>query len=380
MDPFTSPLRDLLGLRRTTGDVGFEVEVEYPSAALPQIVSSFVQESMSQENHAWNVSEDGSLRHGLELVSRRPVQMKHVPNHLSNLQAIINRTTERPIWSIRTSSHIHINVQNRSFSDIFRACTFFWLVEDYLIQSQGKARIGNLFCLRNSDARSLSLNFLRDFRALENYTRNDFRRMPSVASNARYSSLNLAALGKFGSLEFRFLRGMFDTEELSFWARLFYNLVQNSPEVDPKTVLRRPVEDWLPEVLGKEEFMIFHERFPDTSGIVKQVFQLSHLLAGRIDSEHWEKETPNHRNTFSHHEDIDFDPHPMEGIEQEDDDLNELDPEFLRVSEAAPPLTAGDIDRFQLRERLLRDSQTPVAPLTPIFNWNQVTFDVRDED
>lgn len=76
-----------------------------------------------------------------------------------------------------------------------------------MIMYCGDSRRHNRFCLRVADADGVVDALIRLFSTF---------RLP-VKDGNRYSSLNLDALGKFGSLEFRGMRGTVDEEVLTTW-------------------------------------------------------------------------------------------------------------------------------------------------------------------
>jgi len=83
----------------------------------------------------------------------------------------------------------------------------------------GEDRAGNLFCLRQSDARYLPM-LLREKVKLCDLFFND---------RVRYASLNLTSLNRFGTLEFRGMRGADpDFENVVTWLAIINSLVTNA--------------------------------------------------------------------------------------------------------------------------------------------------------
>ena len=96
------------------------------------------------------------------------------------------------------------------------------MVENLLFTYCGDDRVGNLFCLRLPDAEGLLEHVFADLDGpypFQTLLGND---------DLRYAGLNINAIRKFGSLEFRGMRGVYDLETLDAWATACYNLVHGA--------------------------------------------------------------------------------------------------------------------------------------------------------
>lgn len=208
---FDHTIREVYGINKTPGDIGVEIEVEF-TGKVKQLAGKY-----------WTTVQDGSLRNGLEYVLQVPVPIKDIPLALEELSKATKGGAYK--FSNRCSVHVHVNVQELKLHEFVKACTAWWLVENLMTRTQGANREGNLFALRGKDAEAIILSFAED-------VSNGFQNGPVVRPRSdpaqRYASLNLAALRKFGSMEFRFLRGTLDIEEIDFWVRALYNLVHNA--------------------------------------------------------------------------------------------------------------------------------------------------------
>lgn len=169
----------------------------------------------------WNVKEEGSLRGGWEFVLPRP--RNDLTEPLKELQGFLEKT-QKTKYSIRCSTHIHVNILSYTQFQLFKAIFLYYLVEDLLVQTQGPLRQGNLFCLRMSDAHGvysglytaiLTEEFLGSF----------------SQGNMKYGALNLAAPMRFGSVEFRFFRPM-EPQKIGQWASLLSNLLEYGAQSD----------------------------------------------------------------------------------------------------------------------------------------------------
>jgi hypothetical protein len=90
-----------------------------------------------------------------------------------------------------------------------------------LLNICGEERKGNLFCLgldRADTVHSQLVKNLKEHKFFQGFSREAFR----------YASINLEALYKFGSLEFRSMRGTQDISLIGSWARELHHLVTNA--------------------------------------------------------------------------------------------------------------------------------------------------------
>ena len=164
--------------------MGLEVEVEYSSEFFPRIdISEF-----------WGITLDGSLRGpSREFVSRRPVSAKKLKEETKKL--IKTLVEAGPInYSGRAGIHIHINVRDLPLKELFNYIIIYYILEDILIPEERK---GNLFCLGLKEAEGVIEPLIK----LKRHKLN----VLNLERDARYAALNIAAIKKYGSLEFRAL-------------------------------------------------------------------------------------------------------------------------------------------------------------------------------
>lgn len=220
------------------GDVGIEVEVE-AKKELPVIKAK-----------KWNSKHDASLRgFCMEYMTDGPIPLSTVPDMLAHLSERINPS--KPIeTSPRTSVHVHKNCLKYSPLQIWTALCGYWILEELLFEYCGSYRKHNTFCLRLRDSFGIVQFATQDIKTLTPFQ--TFRNGDRV----RYAGANLNALSKFGSLEFRGMRGTTDPSVLIPWIRSLSNMVDtfaleyDSPEdlldkfihMDKKTFLDRSVE------------------------------------------------------------------------------------------------------------------------------------------
>jgi hypothetical protein len=123
--------------------------------------------------------------------------------------------------SPRAGVHVHVNCQHLTILQLFNFITAYLIFENCLVSHCGPDREGNLFCLRARDAEFLIYSLCR---ALET---NEYRYTLST-DELRYASMNVRALSRYGSLEFRAMRGTSDMARVGLWAEMLVNLRDNA--------------------------------------------------------------------------------------------------------------------------------------------------------
>ena len=222
---------DLYGVRKRKGEIGIEIEVEgenLPTVGLPD---------------KWNVTNDGSLRGGgFEYVLRNPCTRGGVKKALNDLKICFARVETEVYDSQRAGVHIHINCQEFSIRQMFSFICLYIVFEKLLINYCGETRKGNLFCLSSEDAEALIIQLIQDARSMtvSGVVNDDFR----------YAAMNLAALGKFGSVEFRSLQTPVDILDIERWVNILLCIKDKALEIEyPREIVEGMSMD------GPEQYM-----------------------------------------------------------------------------------------------------------------------------
>jgi hypothetical protein len=186
-----------------TCEIGLEMEVERCPAEYAERILDYP---------VWTLREDGSLRDGgFEFVST-PIAGDRI------YYAIDWFYSQLPVearFSPRTSIHVHVNVLDMEPDQVAGLLLTYSVFEKLLYKFVGYGRDKNNFCVPLYDAKAhheVIPLFLTDEFVLPN--------MP----NLRYLGLNIDAVRKFGSLEFRHLGGTKDKVRLLQWINLLLSL------------------------------------------------------------------------------------------------------------------------------------------------------------
>lgn len=192
----------------------FGVEIEAEGDSLPRI-----------DTVIWKSEADQSLRgESYEYVLKRPLKLTGVASALTALKDAWVQNGSRIKNSPNAGVHVHVNCGDLTVKQLFNLISAYLVVEELLIKECGDDRIGNLFCLRSSDA-----EFLIDMLAIAIRTQN-LRVLHT--DDLRYASMNVKALGDYGSVEFRAWRSDGDLDKVYWWTSLLAHLKDFARIVD----------------------------------------------------------------------------------------------------------------------------------------------------
>jgi len=226
--------------------VGVEVEfegVDYP-VNFPAINNS----------PFWTAKHDDSLRgKSVEILFAYPLFGRDIETALHELEQDIV-TGKKPCHSARTSTHVHIDINKLTAHELYRFILLSITLERVLYKYAGKGREKSVFCVpfykadKNVHYLSAFLKGEDDIGALRG----------SVLSDTyRYAGINLHAILKYGTLEFRMLKEEWRYEKLVFWINVLlsirkYAINMDSSMVDlHKDLSVRGPENLLDDVFGE---------------------------------------------------------------------------------------------------------------------------------
>lgn len=227
----------------TKGEVGIEIEVE--GINLPK------------SPKGWVPHRDGSLRgeESMEYVLSRPVAREQVGDYLDRMHKAYKQAGTRVDESNRTSVHVHINMQNYHITQVFNVITAFVMLEPMLVHFCGEEREGNLFCLRTQDAEWF-------FTCIEQLVTGRVNWRRGWRSNdMRYAAINLASLTKYGSLEFRSMRGTRDMTLIEQWVGILLRIKDEALKYDtPVDIIESlsgiGAEQFVRDFMGKDRDIV----------------------------------------------------------------------------------------------------------------------------
>jgi hypothetical protein len=152
----------------------------------------------------------------VEYVLRQPLSYDDTVKALNYLDNNLIKSKSAVQYSSRTGVHVHINVLDLTIKELYNFILLYIIFEEMLVEFSGPERVGNLFCLRAIDS-DFYVNLLQGV-ASGNSEIHDW------IQDYRYTSCNISSVPKFGSLEFRSLKGTVDTNLILYWIRLLLHL------------------------------------------------------------------------------------------------------------------------------------------------------------
>lgn len=222
---FNIPLEKLLKLSYMPPEKQIGMEIELEGAYLYKSPTKW-----------WSASKDDSLRKykdthdPMEYILREPISRNNLDIALDYLIKRLTREKTYVHLSERTSVHVHLNVSNWTMVQVFTLITLYTILEGVIINWCGEHRVGNLFCLRMMDAQAY-VKRLNHIISHGHY--NDLQ-----SDDLRYSACNVTSLSKYGSLEFRSLRGTIDKKIITTWVDILLRLMEVSLAFDnPQEVI-----------------------------------------------------------------------------------------------------------------------------------------------
>lgn len=242
------------------GDVGIEIEMESLSnTAFPMHIKQGLPKS-------WKAVHDGSLRGNcIEYVLRSPIKIGSVNKSVDSIYKLLADNNIVVQDSIRAGIHVHVNVQQLTQDELFLYAALYYAMEEILVGWCGSNRAGNLFCLRNLDAPGAMPYIGACFQA---------GRLDRLSSDTiRYASLNMNAVPKYGSVEFRSLKTDPTPDKLKLWAKVLYDLREKSKNYNSvmdfvEEFSMAGPREWCREVLGD-----FYEQIENQENLEEKVWR-----------------------------------------------------------------------------------------------------------
>jgi hypothetical protein len=214
-------------MREVKNDFGIEIEIEGTGG-------------IAVECAGWQVHNDGSLRGpgglgagGIEYVTRSAVSLGDVTRSVDRLAKKLeaSQAVIRPD-SPRTSTHIHMNMQQEKMIDVLGCLVLFAAVEPLFLHLCGPYRDGNSFCTPSYDSGDLG-RYIHDIGDYLHKGHNpDYRDFPQ---RGKYASMGTNRLHDLGTIECRTFPCSVDPATIGKWCGWLYNLRQVAKAQDDKS-------------------------------------------------------------------------------------------------------------------------------------------------
>lgn len=298
-------------------ELGVEIEVEGQN--LPPVISA-----------NWRIDRDGSLRGESAEFVTVPIKFSQLDSVMDELSASYRSYNSTIDESVRAGVHVHLNVQRLTIQQFFTMVTGYFLLEDLLVRWCGPAREGNHFCLRSKEGEYVLFQLAK--------AAQDRKLRPLDTDTIRYCSMNLFSLFKYGTVEFRAMRGTGNLKDIKTWARMLHSILVNSQRYED------PV-DLILSMSGDGEDVVLRNLLPDY-----------HSLVATPDMRESIRESGRRLQLMAHSTDWkNFVPRT---VKKEERDANNLEDQFVeavrmagrarplpgrRLQPAAPPQPVGQV-------------------------------------
>jgi hypothetical protein len=237
----------------------------------------------------WAPHADGSLRnhHGssCEWVFNGPVSYDNSVKRVDKLFDFFDKQKAKLVCSNRTSFHVHFNMGDKNAYQLVNLFILFTILEDILDGYCGDDRRGNLFCLSSRHAED-QVRWMQDA-CFKSFSFANFR------EEWRYCSLNLASVNKFGTVEFRAMRGLDNKADILAWVSILKEFCDYScytmknPAELIETISRKTPIGFLKDVFSPDNFKRLTEKLDENqiNGSIYEGLRLVQMLSYRIATE-----------------------------------------------------------------------------------------------
>lgn len=219
----------------------------------------------------WRIEGDGSLRnHGREYVLKRPLRGEKVTAALEALRKTFVKYEVKPNASHRTSVHIHIDCIDMTFGQAGKYALGLVMFEKVMLNWVDNRRTHNPYCVPiGNDALHVEAisRFIHDKGRKCDEGRDNYAAQYHLNAildillqeDARYSTINLCSLKKYGSIEIRMLEGTYDVQRLTEWINLLIAIKLWAKRMDTEDIQMLfdnfsavNTDQWLLDNLGVE--------------------------------------------------------------------------------------------------------------------------------
>lgn len=250
-------VQSVFGMSAKKNDIGIEIEMEGTGPLGVQV-------------KGWDNHEEGSLRApggegrgGIEYVTHGPVAFEIICQAVDRLASELkNNGCIVDLNAHRTSTHLHLNVQQLRLIEVLGYLTVFTAVEPLFLNLCGDDRDGNAFCLSSHETGDLPDYFKNICASIERLR--DGVGFESYHQRGKYASLSTFRLHDLGTVECRCFPVSLDGKQITEWAQWLINIkniVLNETDMSFRQIIKLGIHE--PLVLAERVFgFIPHSRVP----------------------------------------------------------------------------------------------------------------------
>lgn len=275
--------------------VGLELELE--NCPLSKLTDS----QFDTLYQFWTTHNEDSLRGPdcVELVYARPLAGQNIVESLVTVEKLFKEADIQPELSFRTSVHLHLDVRDITYSQFFNLIAVYVIFEEALFRFAGEDRKKTAYCVPMSSVLS-DVNRLRNLHEGEFY-----RQVIENFRHKKYGAVNLWAMQKFGSLEFRHMEGCVDRKRILTWINIIMCLKKYAIEHDhvplgdwPKHISCSGGHNFLTEVFGQYAHLL---DYPEIEYDMRKGIRLAQLFIYKdniMEAVSWIKDRLWNKNTY----------------------------------------------------------------------------------
>ena len=169
----------------------------------------------------WTEHADGSLRNGIEMVLSQPLMGTSLRESISYFFRTFTKYSVTP----RTSIHVHVNMRqdNETVEGVRNMITLYYMYEDAFFQIADQNRKWCAYCNAFEDTPPAILEAFMTT-DMSSDALSEVLNRSAGHNNNRYYGLNLNALNKFGTIEFRHFPLVTNEQLLIDWLKLIMEL------------------------------------------------------------------------------------------------------------------------------------------------------------
>lgn len=208
-------LQNKTEMRNTYTYIGLEIELEG------------VKHKYITTPSPWRTEEDHSLKdNGFEFITK-PIKVMYVETELYKLKEYL---ADYKISS-RCSVHVHLNVRDLTFSELYKLLALYMVFERSLYRVSGD-RWNNNFCVPITfftEQLKKTINYYEETNCFKEHW-------------YKYTGLNLAPIfggesTKIGTIEFRHMEGTMDIDKILLWINLIVSLKVTAKKLTKEQIL-----------------------------------------------------------------------------------------------------------------------------------------------
>lgn len=161
----------------------------------------------------WTATRDSSLHDfGLEFVFRKPLYGKSLWDAIHNFCDFAKEGKYRV--SERTGIHVHLDISDMEMSQLINMLSIYAVLEPCLFEWEGNRRQENIYCIPWGMSTFAAKQVSRLVSGIHP------KKIMDMGNRYKYSALNLSAIPKFCTVEYRHLRTVYDPRKIIEWINL----------------------------------------------------------------------------------------------------------------------------------------------------------------